>query len=90
MKVIKRDGRIQEFNINKIITTLEKVSDEIEEPFTESDIENLSEDIEKALKGIASDSINVNDIQDVVTKKLENLGFSKAAKHYREYRKLSE
>lgn len=87
MKVIKKDGRIQDFDINKILITLEKVSDEIEEPFTESDIKNLSEDIMDSLKAISEDTIEVNSIQDVVVKQLENLGFTKAAVHYSEYRK---
>lgn len=90
MKVIKRDGRIQEFDINKILLTLEKVSDEIEEPFTESDINNLLEDIENSIKAVSSDRIMVNKIQDVVVEQLEKLGFNKAARHYREYRKESE
>lgn len=89
MKVIKRDGRIQDFNIDKILITLVKVSDEIAEPFTESDINNLSEDIVKSIKAKAIDTIGVNSIQDVVIEQLEKLGFNKAAKHYSEYRKES-
>lgn len=87
MKVIKRDGRIQEFDINKILITIEKVSDEIVEPFTESDINNLSEDILNSIKAISKDTIEVNKIQDVVVEQLEKLGFGKAANHYKEYRK---
>ena len=87
MKVIKRDGRIQEFDLNKILITLEKVSDDISEPFTESDIRNLSEDIESTIKAISEDSIEVNKIQDIVVEELEKLGFGNAARHYREYRK---
>lgn len=87
MKVVKRDGRIQDFDLNKILITLEKVSDEIVQPFTESDINNLSEDIENSIKALSGDAIEVGKIQDVVVENLEKLGFNKAAKHYREYRK---
>lgn len=90
MKVIKRDGRVQEFDINKILLTLEKVSDEIAEPFTESDINNLLEDIESSIKAVSRDKVMVNKIQDVVVEQLEKLGFNKAAMHYREYRKESD
>lgn len=90
MKVIKRDGRIQEFNINKIILTLEKVSEEIGEPFTESDINNLSGDIVNFIKKIDGNTISVANIQDMVVEELVMLGFNKAAKHYKEYRKFTE
>jgi transcriptional regulator NrdR family protein len=90
LKVIKRDGRTQEFNIHKIILTLEKVSEEIEEPFTESDINNLSGDILTFIKTIDGDKISVKDIQDIVVEELVKLGFNKASKHYKEYRKYTE
>lgn len=87
MKVVKRNGSIQDFSINKIILTLERVSDDINEPFTESDMENLSIGIERDLKTLECEKVSSSDLYEIVIDELRKFGFSKAAKYYKEFEK---
>ena len=82
MKVIKRDGRLQEFDLSKIKTSIDRASDNAEQPLNESDIENLARSIEKSLKNYQKDSIHSDIIQNFVLRELENQGFKIVAKYY--------
>ncbi|MCM8900517.1 hypothetical protein KVG29_04655 [Caldicoprobacter algeriensis] len=42
MKTIKNDSRVQDFDIEKTKLTLERISDEVNEPLTEPDINKLA------------------------------------------------
>lgn len=83
MKVIKRNGRIQEFDIGKIQITLENVSDEISEPLTESDIKKLLASIEKAIYSRNQDEIRSSEIFEIVIDELEKAGFHDVAVAYK-------
>jgi len=48
LKVRKRDGRIQDFNLGKIRLTIERVSDEVQMPLTGSDLDMISKSIERS------------------------------------------
>lgn len=86
MKVIKRDGRIQEFEMRKIILTLEKASDEAGTPFTRSDIENITRGIEKKVLSKYEDKINVDQILNIVVDQLREDGFGRTAQYYENYK----
>ncbi|MGL5149487.1 MAG: ATP cone domain-containing protein [Clostridium sp.] len=49
MKVIKKDGRLQEFNANKVKLSLEYAGDTAAIELNESDLKILVEDIERTL-----------------------------------------
>ncbi|MGL4772309.1 MAG: ATP cone domain-containing protein [Clostridium sp.] len=49
MKVIKKDGRLQDFNLSKVKVSLEYASDTAEIEMNESDLKILLEDINKSL-----------------------------------------
>lgn len=87
MKVIKRDGRIQEFDIEKIKLTLERVSDELNEPFTKSDIDNVAREIHKAILGMGKEYIHSFEIHRIVVEQLKNAGFTHIAQAYDDYQK---
>lgn len=87
MKVVKRDGRIQNFDIDKIIRTIEYASDETGEPLTASDIEVLSKDIQNIIKNREEDKISVIEIQDIILEQLNKNGFHHVAEHYENYKK---
>lgn len=82
MKVIKRDGRLQEFDLSKIKTSIYRASDDAEQPLNESDIENLAKNIEKSLKNYQKDSIHSDIIQNFVLRELEKQGFKIVAEYY--------
>jgi len=82
MKVIKRDGRLQEFDLRKIKTSIDRASDDARQPLNESDLENLARSIEKGLKNYQKSSIHSDIIQTFVLKELEKQGFEVVAEYY--------
>ncbi|MBZ9688139.1 ATPase [Clostridium estertheticum] len=82
MKVIKRDGRLQEFDLSRIRTSIDRASDDANQPLNESDIENLAKSIEKGLKNYQKDSIHSDIIQKFVLRELEKQGFKIVAEYY--------
>lgn len=82
MKVIKKDGRTQKFDLNKIKTSIYRASDDAEQPLNESDIDNIAGDIETNIKDLKKDSVNSYVIQELVVDQLEKSGFNVLAKYY--------
>lgn len=84
MKVIKRDGRIVEYDKSKIVVAIEKANNEVEKPekATKGDINKIIKYIEKLNKK----RILVEDIQDIIELKLMELGKYELAKKYIVYR----
>ena len=84
MNVIKRDGRIVDFNKVKIIKAIEKAFAEIDKDVTEEDFNKIyaiADSIEKENK-----DLNVEDIQDIIEKKLMATNRKDVAKAYILYR----
>ncbi len=90
MRVKKKDGRVQDFNPEKIKLSLEKVSDEIEKPFTGSDLINLTKSIEKTIKNSYEDLVSTDEIRKIVLDKLIKFGFTDIARAYDEFNKKFE
>ncbi|MGH4125824.1 MAG: ATP cone domain-containing protein [Clostridium sp.] len=84
MKVIKSDGRLQNFDLSKIKTSIDRASDDARQPLNESDLENLARNIEKSLKNYQKDSIHSDIIQKFVLRELEKQGFKIVAEYYRQ------
>lgn len=85
MKVQKRDGRIVEFNKDKIISAVSKAYKEVDGELTEKalfDIEWIADEISKTNKSI----VTVEEIQDIVEKKLMKSSRKDVAKTYIIYR----
>jgi len=87
MKVIKKDGRIQEFDIEKIKLSLERVSDEVNEPFTKSDINNLARAIQETILTMNKEYIGSSEIRSIVVEQLKRAGFTHIAQAYDDYLK---
>ena len=85
MKVIKRNGRVEEFDINKIKLTIQKASEETYQPFTGSDINNLSQAINSEVHKAGREQIKVSEILDILVSTLVELGFNDVAKFYKNY-----
>lgn len=85
MKVKKRNGSLQDFNINKVRLTLGRVSDELDKPFTGADLRLLTEAIEESIIGLGKEIVESRDIYRIVVEKLKGFGFDEIAKAYSEY-----
>ena len=84
MQVTKRDGRIVQFNINKIIKALELAFIDIDKELTneaKEKIESIAQSIEKENK-----DLSVEEIQDIIEKKLMSSNRKDVAKSYILYR----
>jgi len=89
LKVIKKDGRVQPFDLSKIIFALERISDECSQPFTQSDLTFVAKNIEKSIRAAMEnkdeDIIHTSKIRTIVIKELEQAGFKHIADCYKEY-----
>ncbi len=68
MKVIKRDGRVTDYDRNKILVAIRKANDEVEsrEQVTEAQIEAIIAGIEC----LSKETMHVEEIQDMIEQKL--------------------
>lgn len=82
MKVSKRDGRLQNFDLSKIKTSIDRASFDAGQPLNVSDIKNLAKDIEIGIKNLQKDIIDSDVIQSLVLSELEKAGFHLVAKYY--------
>lgn len=84
MKVIKRDGRIVDYDRNKIVAAIRKANVEVDDfdKITEAKIDNIVGSIEN----IGRDTLLVEDIQDLIEQKLMAEGKFVLAKTYIIYR----
>lgn len=88
MKIIKKDGRIQEFNKDKIYTSLISSANSLDNVgLNESDIKVLVEDITKAIKDLRKDETLTSsyEIIGIVSSVLVRDGFKEVLKAYLEY-----
>ena len=85
MKVIKRDGRVVDYNKDKILIAIEKANNEVideKEKASKEDIKIITNYIEK----IDKKRILVEDMQDIIEQKLMEIGKYELAKKYIVYR----
>ena len=91
INVVKRDGEISEFKLDKIEGAVTKAFQATENEYTEDIISLLSlrvtSDFQKKIK---DGSIHVEEIQDSVERVLEQTGYTEVAKAYILYRKNRE
>lgn len=85
IKVIKRDGRIADYNADKIIIAISKANKDVigKEKISRPNIEEIVKSIE--IDNYKS-SITVEEIQDIIEKKLMEFGKFELAKQYILYR----
>lgn len=90
-KVIKRDGKISEFNINKISDAITKAFQSVQRQYHPSVIDMLALKVTSNFEPKIKDGlISVEDIQDSVEEILIQADFADVAKYYILYRKQRE
>ena len=84
MKIIKRDGRIVDYDRQKISVAIEKANRDVvgREKATKQEIKEIIDYIE----GLGKKRILVEDVQDIIEEKLMDMGKHKLAKEYIVYR----
>lgn len=82
MEVIKKDGRIQKFDLEKIKTSIMRASDDINQPMNSSDINTIADKIKDDLISLRKGKIRSSQIHDIVIDELYKNGFGEIAKSY--------
>ena len=88
MKVIKRDGRTVEYDRNKILIAIRKANAEVE-PFEKISDEKI-DGIIAGIENMKRETLQVEDIQDIIEQKLMAAGKFILAKKYIIYRYTRE
>ena len=88
MEVIKRDGRVVEYDRNKILVAIRKANDEVrmKEKISEGKIEGIM----RAIESLNKPTMQVEEIQDIIEEKLMEDGKYTLAKTYILYRYTRE
>ena len=90
-QVVKRDGEIAEFNLQKISNAVRKAFEAKEKCYSEDILDLLALRVTADFQEkIAEDKITVEDIQDSVENVLIQAGYGDVAKAYILYRKQRE
>ncbi|SKA79074.1 ATP cone domain-containing protein [Clostridium sp. USBA 49] len=84
MQIIKKDGRIEKFDINKLKASIENSANDINFPITESDLNIVLNDIKKILNLLRENSSLTSsyEVRGIVYHVLINSGFSSVCKSY--------
>ncbi|WP_139903487.1 ATP cone domain-containing protein [Clostridium thermarum] len=82
MKVIKKDRRIQDFDLRKTVLSIERASDDLNESINESDAENIANSITRELNKLGINMIESYKIKDIIIQVLQELGFNGLANIY--------
>ncbi len=88
MKVIKRDGHMVDWCPEKIESAIERANREVEEEDKASSVQ--IKNIIKYIEHLGKKRILVEDIQDIIERKLMSIGKYELAKHYITYRYTRE
>ena len=82
MNVIKKDGSLQNLDMEKIETSIINASNDINFSLTSSDIKDISKEILTVLNKIRKDNTSTYELVGITIKSLIKLGFRDIAKSY--------
>ena len=87
MKIIKRSGQEEDFNIEKIISAVSKANKTVDfkDALTSRDIQNIGEYVEGVIRALDR-ALAVEEIQDIVENQIMERGAFNVAKKYITYR----
>lgn len=89
MYVIKKDGTKEEYNVQKVVTAVNKSAYRALVKFSDEDIEFICDFVNKKVASINKDFITISEMHNVVEYALESLNPS-VAKSYKDYRNYKQ
>ena len=84
MKVLKRTDALEEFDIEKIKTSLKRASESVNEPLSDSAVNFIAEQVQKDIFSKHKDLVVYKDIHFRVVDILKWTGFPRIASQYDE------
>ena len=91
LMVKKKDGRLERFNIDKIITGLQKASEK--RPITLEQIKNIAEKVRQDIIAEGKDEVSSKEIGDkiiVYLRELDYVAYVRFASVYRDFKEPSD
>lgn len=85
--VMKRDGRMQQFDDRKLKDSMANASDNAKQPMNEGDLNNVLRMVKKSISDMGQKVILSKDLRILVLGTLIKQGFSKVADEYGMYTK---
>ena len=89
MYVIKKDGTKEEYNVQKVVTAVNKSAYRALVKFSEEDIQFICDFVNKKVAAMNKDFISISEMHNVVEYALESLNPS-VAKSYKDYRNYKQ
>ena len=89
VKIVKKDGTLEEFNLDKIINAVNKSSERVLNKLTQDEIEQLCAKVSLEVYNLDTEDVNINTIHNVVERVLEYIK-PEVAKSYRDYRNYKQ
>ncbi len=89
MRVIKKDNTKEEFNVQKVVTAVNKSAFRVLEKFSDEDIDFICKFVEDKAKSLGKEDIQIAEMHNIVEGALEKVN-PKVAKSYRDYRNYKQ
>lgn len=89
MKVVKKDGTKEAFNIEKVVVAVNKSAFRVLVKFTDEEINFICKFVEKAAEDMGKEDIRIAEMHNIVEGALEKVN-PKVAKSYRDYRNYKQ
>ena len=85
IKIVKKDGTLEEYNVQKVINAVQKSAARMLVKLTDEEIENICSHVNSSVIAENSDNIDISQMHCIVENALEDVN-PKVAKSYRNYR----
>lgn len=85
LTVVKRSGKSEPFDPQKLENSLAAASDELRKPLSQGDINLIMSPVLRAV--VTKQSVTSSELYDLLAKSIEDAGFGQIARVYREYAK---
>lgn len=89
IKVVKKDGTKEEFNVQKVITAVNKSAFRALIKFTEKDLDFICRFVSENVEQLGKDEVHISEMHNIVETALDNVN-PKVAKSYRDYRNYKQ
>ena len=85
IKIVKKDGTLEEYDIQKVVNAIKKSAARMLVELSEQDIENICKNVNNSVFSMHSKEIDISKMHCIVENALEDVN-PKVAKSYRNYR----
>ncbi|MCC8070128.1 MAG: anaerobic ribonucleoside-triphosphate reductase [Ruminococcus sp.] len=89
MKIVKKDGSKEDFNVDKVICAINKSAKRVLIKFTDEELAYICDFVTKQAMALNKEDITVSDMHNIVETVLDNIN-PKVAKSYRDYRNYKQ